>query len=219
MTVNTFDRKHAEGFYTSGDIAALYGLQDGKCYFCDAQLGKLGEKSPFHIDHLSPISKGGTNWPGNLSLSCPDCNKRKYNQDTAKLWKKLRAEKGDSWYQEKIARNRSHTARKSQLTKERKVERQESLALIAEKLEEALTAEIREGAYASPSEFKVSVDQLGVYLSIWFNNSHIEFPAPTQAEIQTWVKQDYVALAACLVITEALSGYLKVGSKKIQVSL
>jgi len=33
-----------------------------------------------HIDHVKPISKGGSNWPANLRPACEPCNLRKSDQ-------------------------------------------------------------------------------------------------------------------------------------------
>lgn len=43
--------------------------QRGKCYWCGALLD-----SSYHLDHVIPISRGGTNDPSNLVLACPPCN-------------------------------------------------------------------------------------------------------------------------------------------------
>lgn len=66
---------NAEGFYTTKDIEEIYNSQDGKCYYCKKDVGHK-----FHIDHYVPLSKGGTNNPDNLVISCPSCNLRKSNK-------------------------------------------------------------------------------------------------------------------------------------------
>ena len=43
------------------------------CKYC----GVTGPDVKWHIDHLKPVSQGGTNNPGNLVLSCQSCNLRK----------------------------------------------------------------------------------------------------------------------------------------------
>jgi 5-methylcytosine-specific restriction endonuclease McrA len=47
---------------------------DGKCAYCG---GVLLYDQPFHIDHIVPLSKGGTNDENNLTLACVLCNVRK----------------------------------------------------------------------------------------------------------------------------------------------
>lgn len=62
-------RRDAPGTFTHADLDAIYASQQGLCYYCGALLVK-----PIHIDHKTPISRGGTNWPDNLALSCAGCN-------------------------------------------------------------------------------------------------------------------------------------------------
>lgn len=62
----------AEGSYTTADIQLQLRAQRSKCWHC----GKLLTKN-FHIDHLIPISRGGSNDPRNIVISCPSCNMSK----------------------------------------------------------------------------------------------------------------------------------------------
>lgn len=61
-------KNSAEGMYTEADIERMLVGQSGLCACCGEQLRM------FHVDHIVPISKGGTNWPDNLQLLCPPCN-------------------------------------------------------------------------------------------------------------------------------------------------
>jgi 5-methylcytosine-specific restriction endonuclease McrA len=65
-------KRGAEGSHTGSDIQKLYALQRGKCVCCAVSL-----KSGYHVDHVMPLSLGGSNWPSNLQLLCPRCNLRK----------------------------------------------------------------------------------------------------------------------------------------------
>lgn len=67
-------RRNAEGKYTPADIVQLYKDQGGHCAYCG--IGLCGE---YHVDHMVPLTKGGSNWPDNLALACPTCNMSKNN--------------------------------------------------------------------------------------------------------------------------------------------
>jgi 5-methylcytosine-specific restriction endonuclease McrA len=69
------NRSNAEGTHVGADIDLLYRVQEGRCAYCDTDLS-----TGYHVDHFNPLSKGGTNWPDNLRLSCPKCNLRKHNK-------------------------------------------------------------------------------------------------------------------------------------------
>lgn len=69
-------RKHAEGSYPKELPAHMYLLQRGKCANCKKAL-----KNKYHVDHIHPIAKGGTNYPENLQLLCASCNCKKHAKD------------------------------------------------------------------------------------------------------------------------------------------
>lgn len=61
--------RNAEGRFTKDDIEKLKRYQRMRCAMCGSSI-----KNGFHIDHIMPLSLGGTNWPSNLQLLCPRCN-------------------------------------------------------------------------------------------------------------------------------------------------
>jgi len=65
-------RKGAGGNYVYADIEKQYNQQKGCCYYCNIKIGK--GKSAYHVDHIVPISRGGSNDPSNLVLACASCN-------------------------------------------------------------------------------------------------------------------------------------------------
>lgn len=72
-------RRNAEGKFNSLEIKELYKKQKGKCVNCVKSIS-----GKYHIDHIVPISKGGTNWISNLQLLCPFCNISKGAKDPIK---------------------------------------------------------------------------------------------------------------------------------------
>lgn len=70
-------RQHAaEGCHSAADVAELFAKQGGRCIYCRKRLG-----DSYHVDHIQPLSKGGSNWPSNLQLACAACNNRKRATD------------------------------------------------------------------------------------------------------------------------------------------
>ncbi len=69
----------AEGFFTKEDVATLRKAQKGRCVYFRVCGRKLSEG--FHVDHIVPLSKNGTNWPKNIQLLCVTCNCSKWNKD------------------------------------------------------------------------------------------------------------------------------------------
>lgn len=66
-------RKNALGYSTAEQVAARVAMWGGKCWMC----GESWEQ----IDHVIPLSRGGTNWPANLRPACAECNNRKNGND------------------------------------------------------------------------------------------------------------------------------------------
>ncbi len=63
----------APGTFSLADIEIIRKQQKGCCWWCGRPLSQTGE----HIDHRVPVSKGGSNYPENICLSCPSCNIKK----------------------------------------------------------------------------------------------------------------------------------------------
>lgn len=66
----------AEGEFTAADIKTLVKRQRGRCAYHDHCGHSI--KTGYHVDHIIPLARGGTNWPRNLQLTCANCNNRKH---------------------------------------------------------------------------------------------------------------------------------------------
>lgn len=65
-------KKAAVGKLSKGLTAKLFELQKGKCPCC----GKLLERD-FHLDHIMPLIRGGSNTDDNMQLLKSTCNHQK----------------------------------------------------------------------------------------------------------------------------------------------
>lgn len=85
------------GAYTKQDIAKLFEIQRGLCYYCGSGLGDSLTAAVYDVDHYRSIYQGGRNDIYNLVLACPKCNRTKNHAD------------GD-WFSRKIMRQRTPEA-------------------------------------------------------------------------------------------------------------
>ena len=69
-------KRGAEGSHTGDDVLALFKAQRGKCGYCRTSL-----KGGYHVDHIKPLSKRGSNKKTNLQLLCEACNLKKHALD------------------------------------------------------------------------------------------------------------------------------------------
>jgi hypothetical protein len=77
-------RSAALGVHTADDITRIFQQQKGKCAYCRTNIRK-----GYHVDHINPLAKGGTNWPMNLQLLCAACNTKKSATDPILFSQKL----------------------------------------------------------------------------------------------------------------------------------
>jgi 5-methylcytosine-specific restriction endonuclease McrA len=64
------------GKITKLAIEKLYALQRGLCPVCRYSLS-----AGYHVDHITPLAKGGEHADRNIQLLCPGCNLRKHAKD------------------------------------------------------------------------------------------------------------------------------------------
>jgi 5-methylcytosine-specific restriction endonuclease McrA len=76
--------KGAAGSHSTSDIQSLMKRQNARCVYCFQNI-----KKKYHVDHIQPLSKGGSNWPENLQLTCVTCNLKKKNIDPIKFAQRI----------------------------------------------------------------------------------------------------------------------------------
>lgn len=69
-------KRGADGKYTAEDAVAIRTAQNDKCAYCKVKLKGKG-----HLDHITPLARGGSNWPRNLQFLCEPCNLSKSATD------------------------------------------------------------------------------------------------------------------------------------------
>ena len=77
-------RRGAPGAHTAEDIADIRKLQKGRCAYCKVKLGEF-----YHVDHITALSRGGTNDRQNLQILCQPCNQAKHALDPIRFAQKL----------------------------------------------------------------------------------------------------------------------------------
>lgn len=71
--LRSYREKNAVGSHTHQDIKEILSVFKNKCAYC--------KKPAETIDHVVPLTKGGTNNPTNLVPACFSCNSSKGNKD------------------------------------------------------------------------------------------------------------------------------------------
>jgi 5-methylcytosine-specific restriction endonuclease McrA len=69
-------RADAKGDYTESQWQARLAYYGYRCYLCGVDWFSL-DSFDRTIDHVIPLSQGGTNWPANLRPACRSCNSSK----------------------------------------------------------------------------------------------------------------------------------------------
>lgn len=72
-------RRCAVGVFSKSDVVKKLEQQKFKCVACNTNI-----KKTYHVDHIVPLARGGTNWPSNIQCLCPQCNLSKNAKDPIK---------------------------------------------------------------------------------------------------------------------------------------
>ena len=65
-------KQAAEGSHSADELKALFERQQGKCAYCSKSIRK-----GYHVDHVIPLARGGSNWITNIAFACARCNTSK----------------------------------------------------------------------------------------------------------------------------------------------
>ena len=65
-------KRGGNGKHTAVDISRIMEKQRGRCAYCQKRI-----RRSYHVDHIVPLSKRGSNRPSNIQLTCETCNLKK----------------------------------------------------------------------------------------------------------------------------------------------
>lgn len=102
-------KRAAEGSHTADDIQNIFEAQNGKCAVCFIPLSKTRQPGyrVYHVDHMLPLSRGGSNWPSNLQLLC-------YKDNCSKGARTMEEWLGENW-EEDVASGKYHHMKYEQI--------------------------------------------------------------------------------------------------------
>lgn len=69
--------KESDTHHTKAEIAKLFELQEGCCWFCGKKFPEKNGKLYYHKEHYVPIVRGGSDDVHNIVLACQPCNQKK----------------------------------------------------------------------------------------------------------------------------------------------
>jgi 5-methylcytosine-specific restriction endonuclease McrA len=73
-------KKSADGKHAAEDVRSIFTSQRGLCASCKTRLIVDGANK-YHVDHIVPLSRGGSNDKYNIQCLCQTCNVRKNAKD------------------------------------------------------------------------------------------------------------------------------------------
>lgn len=80
--------KSAPGSFTLSELKAVYMTQEYRCAYCQSE-------DPLSIDHIVPLSRGGSNWITNIQGLCLTCNLKKGSKLESELFTRKSNEEND----------------------------------------------------------------------------------------------------------------------------
>ena len=83
LATRLYGRRATVGRSTARNIVKIWHHQRGECARCGAKCGARPTDGSFHLDHVLPLIRGGSDWPHNRQILCPMCNWRKHDKTEA----------------------------------------------------------------------------------------------------------------------------------------
>jgi hypothetical protein len=77
-------QKAAIGSFTGKDLREILVAQNGRCAYCGENI-----RRKYHVDHIAPLVRGGSNERKNIQLTCAACNLKKNGKDPLEFGRSL----------------------------------------------------------------------------------------------------------------------------------
>lgn len=110
--------REAQGYHLPKDVKAITLAQEGRCYFCGCSLEKVKTAK----DHLDAISRGGSQWPDNLAITCAPCNNNKNDDSEDTFWRRIKKTLDPAWIKERGSFLRRQRSLKRELRAQREAD-------------------------------------------------------------------------------------------------
>jgi 5-methylcytosine-specific restriction endonuclease McrA len=72
-------RRGGVGSHTLKELKLLFDKQEGRCHYCSSLLYSSFDNE-IHVDHKTPLIRGGSNYIENIAIACAPCNRRKHTK-------------------------------------------------------------------------------------------------------------------------------------------
>lgn len=151
----------SSGTYRESDIKEIYEAQNGLCYYSREPLNNI-----YEIDHIVPVSKGGSSWPKNIALASKIHNRLKSDLSKAKYLLLLDRQFGSEWLADQKEFMRKVDKIRNKIDKRRRL----AVSFEIEKINKQLQSEF-EGKYV---EYEYS-EKLGSIV-LYIEGFEVNFP-------------------------------------------
>ena len=78
------------GCYTIEEINNLFIEQEYRCFYCNKPFFDNTLAAEYHVEHKTPVSRGGSSDISNIAIACPKCNHSKRDKTAEEFLYKTR---------------------------------------------------------------------------------------------------------------------------------
>lgn len=199
---------HSEGFFKREDVKTIFDAQQGKCYYCGIDLGAFTGKGKYSIDHITPLSHCGSQWPNNIAIACKKCNIGKGTKSEKAYFKKLSKSLNKEWLIEREFLRQKLIKLKNGITRARRKERCMSVERLGSTIIKEMQIVAKSKGITSGCDFQemFNIEEYENCLHISLETIMLErssislsLPSPPQKLIKKWSKDNIKEISSVLV--------------------